>query len=153
MTTPKKPAAQPSSTPPKNRTPKQIVFTLPFPPTVNTYWRVKVVGRGRKAFPQFYISEKGQLYRENVIAAIVDRFGWPKALTCNVKVILLLTMPDNRVRDLDNYPKGILDSLTHANVWKDDSQVKKLWIEHEGVGSPGEVQVTIEEIIDRDSLF
>ena len=32
--------------------------------------------------------------------------------------------PDRKRRDIDNLDKQIFDALTHAQVWKDDSQVK-----------------------------
>ena len=36
--------------------------------------------------------------------------------------------PDRRVRDLDNISKALLDALTHAGVWRDDSQIDDLRI-------------------------
>jgi crossover junction endodeoxyribonuclease RusA len=37
-------------------------------------------------------------------------------------------MPDRRRRDLDNLMKSTLDSITHAGVWEDDSQIDHLSI-------------------------
>jgi crossover junction endodeoxyribonuclease RusA len=37
--------------------------------------------------------------------------------------------PDRRRRDLDNVLKSTLDSLTHAGVWDDDSQIDQLSVE------------------------
>jgi crossover junction endodeoxyribonuclease RusA len=36
--------------------------------------------------------------------------------------------PDNRKRDLDNLQKSLLDSITCAGVWQDDSQIMHLSI-------------------------
>lgn len=36
--------------------------------------------------------------------------------------------PD-RIRDLDNYNKALFDALTHAGVWEDDRQVKRMLVE------------------------
>ena len=62
-------------------------------------------------------------------------------------------MPDRRKRDLDNLHKGILDGLTHAGVWKDDSQIDDLRIYRCRAATgelviekPGRVVVTIEAI-------
>jgi len=51
--------------------------------------------------------------------------------------------PDRRKRDLDNIPKSILDALTHANVWGDDSQVDDLRITRGHVVKQGAVAITI----------
>lgn len=39
-------------------------------------------------------------------------------------VMLEYLPPDRRRRDIDNGCKAVFDALTHAGVWKDDSQVK-----------------------------
>jgi Holliday junction resolvase RusA-like endonuclease len=44
------------------------------------------------------------------------------------RVVVEVYVPDRRKRDLDNLHKGILDSLTHAGVWGDDSQIDDLRI-------------------------
>ncbi len=47
-----------------------------------------------------------------------------------VAVAVTLHAPDNRRRDLDNFGgKALLDALTHAGVWLDDSQVRRLSME------------------------
>ena len=80
-------------------------FVLPWPPTVNTYWR----RRGS----QYYISDKGQKYRKDVQQIIrqlrLDIFT--KSLLRNTMIAEPL---DSRRRDLDNTQKAVLDSLTHA---------------------------------------
>ncbi len=60
---------------------------------------------------------------------------------------LVLCPPDNRSRDLDNYLKAIFDSLTHAGVWEDDSQVKKMAVEWGGTVKPGRAIITITPLI------
>lgn len=51
--------------------------------------------------------------------------------------------PDNRIRDLDNYNKALFDALTHAGVWEDDSQVKRMLVEWGPVIPKGKVEITI----------
>jgi Holliday junction resolvase RusA-like endonuclease len=31
--------------------------------------------------------------------------------------------------DIDNYNKALFDALTHAGIWEDDSQVKRMLVE------------------------
>jgi crossover junction endodeoxyribonuclease RusA len=44
-------------------------------------------------------------------------------------VEILLFPPDARRRDIDNYNKALFDALTHAGIWEDDSQVKRMLVE------------------------
>ncbi|MCV5079210.1 RusA family crossover junction endodeoxyribonuclease, partial [Escherichia coli] len=50
----------------------------------------------------------------------------PKPTSAPASVEIVLFPPDNRIRDLDNYNKALFDALTHAGVWEDDSQVKRM---------------------------
>jgi crossover junction endodeoxyribonuclease RusA len=61
-------------------------------------------------------------------------------------VTLTAFPPDKRRRDLDNLPKVVLDSLTKAGVWKDDSQIQRLTIQWGGMCPGGDLEVEIEEI-------
>ncbi|EOC3440315.1 RusA family crossover junction endodeoxyribonuclease, partial [Escherichia coli] len=53
----------------------------------------------------------------------------PKPTSAPASVEIVLFPPDNRIRDLDNYNKALFDALTHAGVWEDDSQVKRMLVE------------------------
>lgn len=98
-----------------------IQFTLPFPPSMNHYWRAF---KGRKI-----ISESGRRYRTEGLAifdALRANAGRIEALAGPVEMVLELYPPDKRRRDCDNHIKAIGDLLTHAGIWGDDSQVKRL---------------------------
>lgn len=110
-----------------------INLTLPFPPTVNTYYRN--VGGVMK------ISEKGRAYRKAVADQVLIQRG-SKGLTERLCVAITAHVPDNRKRDLDNLFKAILDSLTHAGVWADDSQIDELSIVRAPIGGMVIVRVT-----------
>lgn len=113
-------------------------LTLPFPPSVNTYWR-----NTRKGV---LISASGRCFRSNAIAAVYQQLKRrPKPITVNVAVTVMLYPPDKRLRDLDNYLKAALDSLTHAGVWMDDKQIKRLIVEWGPVTKGGKSEVTISE--------
>lgn len=96
---------------------------LPFPPSVNTYWRHPTTGRlaGRHL-----ISQKGRAYRAE-ISKLLSCLSFKK-FTGPVSVDILVSMPDKRRRDIDNLLKSCLDSLTYAGVWDDDDQVNALSI-------------------------
>jgi crossover junction endodeoxyribonuclease RusA len=111
-----------------------IELKLPWPPTVNTYWR-NVNGR-------VLISAKGREYRQAVASQVLIQRG-AKHFDYALQVTIEAFRPDRRRRDLDNLLKAILDSLTHAGVMEDDCLIVDLriyWAEEIG----GYVKVTIE---------
>lgn len=67
-------------------------------------------------------------------------------LSCRIGVSIVLHYPDNRRRDLDNSLKGLFDAMTHAGVWKDDSQIDCINVIRSSVAKPGYVSVRIKEI-------
>lgn len=111
-------------------------LTLPFPPSVNTYWR-----NTRKGV---LISASGRSFRSNALADIMEQLRRvPEPITVNVAVSVILYPPDRRPRDLDNYLKAAFDSLTHAGVWVDDKQVKRLFVEWGPLAKRGKTEITI----------
>ena len=115
---------------------EMIEITLPWPPSVNTYWR-NFDGR-------MIISARGREYRETVgdqmtLQTMVKHF---KGL---LRVEIEAFRPDKRRRDLDNLLKATLDGLAHAGVYEDDSQIVDLrifWAKDIG----GMLKIKIEEI-------
>ena len=126
-----------------------MMITLPFPPSVNSYWRHVMVGK----HPRTLISEKGRIYRKNVIdeclvANVNNNLSGP--LVCTLE----LYPPCNRRRDCDNHAKAVLDAMTHAKVYADDSQIIDLRIRMLPKQPPGKVVVTLREIseFEREGL-
>jgi crossover junction endodeoxyribonuclease RusA len=116
-------------------------LVLPFPPSVNTYYRAPNKGslKGR-----FLISEMGRKYRKAVYSAVLWAYGGlPRPITIDVEVKITLYPPSHHRRDLDNYNKALFDALTHSRVWEDDQQVKRMLIEWGPVVKQGEVEITI----------
>lgn len=116
------------------------VLFLPFPPSVNTYWRhVLMAPKGARptsAHIRVITSEKGREYRNAVLEAVAAQTGGKHhKLTGSVAVHLFACAPDKRKRDLDNYFKAVLDACTHAYVWNDDSQIKRLGMEWCGLAA------------------
>ncbi|EAZ4766586.1 RusA family crossover junction endodeoxyribonuclease [Salmonella enterica] len=116
-------------------------LTLPFPPSVNTYWRAPNKGslKGRHM-----VSASGRKYQSEACVAVIEQLRrLPKPSTAPAAVEIILYPPDKRIRDLDNYNKALFDALTHAGVWEDDSQVKRMLVEWGSVFPKGKVEITI----------
>lgn len=116
-------------------------LTLPFPPSVNRYWRAPNSGplKGRHL-----ISADGRKYQSAACAAIIEQLRrLPKPSTEPAAVEILLFPPDARRRDIDNYNKALFDALTHAGVWEDDSQVKRMLVEWGPIVKGGRVEISI----------
>lgn len=117
-------------------------LVLPYPPSANRYYRSMM--RGPLA-GRVLISEDGRKYRKAVQdAVLVQKHG--EALQGPLALYLAICPPDHRRRDLDNTLKPLLDALTHACVWADDSQVKKLRLEWDEVEHKGKVFALIERL-------
>lgn len=113
-----------------------VTVRLPWPPSVNHYWRTAVIcGRA-----QTYMSAEGKAYRQFVAAAWL---AIRKTFTGRLAVRIDAVMPDNRNRDLDNLCKAVLDALQHVGAFADDSQVKLLIVETDRTEKPGWLDVTI----------
>ena len=103
----------------------QITITLPFPPSVNGYWRATVDRRGR---PRNILSKRGREYRTDATIAVAESGHLGEGVDGRLEVTLELYPPDKHKRDVDNYCKGVLDAMTHAGVWLDDEQVDILHV-------------------------
>ena len=114
-----------------------MVVKLPWPPSVNGYWRTF---RNRQI-----LSKKAREYRDKVIGhlAIKKKLG-PLAAR------IWLQPPDKRRRDVDNFSKPILDALTHAGAWEDDSQIMHLDVVMCEPVKGGGVTVQVDELTADD---
>ena len=113
-----------------------IELTLPWPPSVNRYWRA-VKGR-------VIISAEGRAYRKAVADQVLIQCC-AKHYAAKMKVEIEAWRPDNRRRDLDNLLKAALDACTHAGVWEDDANIVDLriyWAKKKG----GFLRVQVEKI-------
>ena len=110
-------------------------FELPYPPSINHYYR-------RVGF-RTLISREGRCYRREVVARLAARRVNP--LRGRLSVVVHVFPPDRRKRDLDNALKCLLDSLQHAGVFVDDSQIDDLRIRRGPVVPAGKVLVFITE--------
>lgn len=119
----------------------RIVLDLPWPPSVNHYYMRTKFGMAIGARGKAFRLEAIYLCNREVLKA--ERFGAGQRLHVSVAAFA----PDRRKRDLDNLNKCLLDALTHAGVYVDDSQIDHLELIRKQVqNKAGRVIVTIEEI-------
>lgn len=68
-------------------------LTLPFPPSVNTYYRAPNKGSLKG---KLLISERGRKYRKAVYSSVLWAYGGlPRAINIDVEVKIILYPPDN----------------------------------------------------------
>ena len=115
-----------------------MIATLPWPPSVNRYWRH--VGR------RVLISREGRAFRRNVCALLGGGGARKPPVSGRIALAMDAFPPDRRRRDLDNLPKAVQDSLAHAGVYEDDSQIDLLIVRRCQVVRGGKLEVRIHDI-------
>lgn len=121
---------------------KNNTLILPWPPSVNHYW----LARGKIRF----LSPAAKKFRYDVAAlchmfSLVNNTKYP--LLGRLSVHINVFPPDRRIRDIDNLLKSALDSLTHAGVYLDDSQIDKIAIVRREIDKPaGRIEIIVTEI-------
>lgn len=112
-------------------------FILPWPPSVNGYWRTF---RNRQI-----ISKRGRSYRLSVLSACKELNISNELINQRLSVSLTLNPPTLRRYDVDNFNKALFDGLTSAGFWVDDEQIDRLLVK-KGAKTPGgnvKVSVTV----------
>lgn len=94
-----------------------IHVVLDWPPTGNHCY---TVARGRKI-----LATKGRRYRDATIARIIEQ-AQGQSVQGRLRVIILVSPPDRRARDLDNLIKLPLDCLQKAGVIVNDAHIDDL---------------------------
>jgi crossover junction endodeoxyribonuclease RusA len=109
---------------------EHVRFMLPMPPSTNVYWRH---WRGHTV-----ISKDGRAYQHAVAKVIgkAETFGSQR-----LRMMVILHAPDKKRRDLDNLGKSLMDSLTYAGLYADDSQIDDLRFVRGENRKPGRIVV------------
>lgn len=115
-----------------------VVLYLPWPPTINSYYKVTQSG-------QRYLDKKVRVFRDHVLSCLEEQCPNLPKLEEPVFMEVYLFPPDRRKRDLDNYMKGLLDALTQAGLWIDDSLVDQLHIYRGEVIRDGSVRIELSD--------
>lgn len=108
-------------------------YSLPWPPSVNHYWRM--VGR------MMIISKEGREYRQTVNRILRNSRTQP--MVGRLSATIFAFPPDARRRDLDNLLKSLLDAMQHGRAYADDGQIDCLMIERFEPTPGGKVEVEI----------
>lgn len=120
---------------------KPIVLTLPYPPSVNKYWR--------RVGNRTVLSRPARNFRVCVKDAwLVQKwvYGLRTLGPVAVQVKMIVEPPDKRKRDLDNVLKAVLDAIEAAGIIDDDAQVRRLIVEFTEPTGNGAIHVTITPI-------
>jgi len=89
---------------------KRLRVKLPWPPSVNHYWKA----RGSRRF----ISPQARAWLDEAVLLLrASRVRFSGAVVIRMR----LSPPDRRRRDGDNLEKAVMDALVKAGVIKDDS--------------------------------
>ena len=118
---------------------KRVGMQLPFPPSVNNYWRKSQRG--------MYLTKRATDFKLMTIEVVGHRTE-PIFEDEDLRIEMYLCPPDARIRDLDNFAgKAIFDALMGAKVFRDDSQIRQIesaFIEPNGV--KGYCDIVLEEL-------
>jgi len=115
-------------------------YQLPFPPSANHYWR--------KWRNRMVISRAGREYRRAICGLLAPGGGngiRKPPLGGRIALAMDAFPPDRRRRDLDNLLKCTQDSLAHAGVYGDDSQIDLLVVARREPVKGGNVAIRIDE--------
>jgi crossover junction endodeoxyribonuclease RusA len=121
-----------------------IIARLPYPPSVNHYWKLSVMKSrtGKRHVPVVRVGEDGLRYAASV-RTVLDGV---QTLSGPLAVRIVANPPDRRTRDVDNVLKCLLDSLTKAGIWQDDSQIELLVVQRGELQPGGSIEMCVDEI-------
>ena len=117
---------------------KTVEFDLPWPPTLNTYYRRHTIGR--KIFTS--LSKGARIYKKQV-EYIVVKECLKLGIDQPFEIEFYAFPPDNRKRDVDNLLKAPMDAMESAGVFKNDSLCWSLKIKKYNYVKAGLLKVVI----------
>ena len=120
-------------------------LTLPWPPSVNHYWRIAPQGG-------LYIDAAGLRFRRATSERVAELRALRRLPALPVQgrlgVVIDASAPAGRSNrfDLDNLVKATQDALVHASLIEDDSQIDDLRVLRDEPVKDGRILITITEI-------
>lgn len=127
-------------------------LVLPWPPSINHYKEPAKRGKATR----LRLSPKARDYRYLALQYIGKQWtcGYNArhlpTLECPVAVVATY-IPLREISDIDNFAKGPLDALRHANIYRDDSQIKRKISVLAPPSKPGCVELLIVPLLTGDS--
>lgn len=116
---------------------KEYSFTLPHPPSINSYW---ISGRGGHKF----LSKRAQQFRKDVDAELIKIGLKDLKLKDRLFYYCEYYAPDKRKRDIDNFcTKAVLDALKASGLYEDDSQVDEIHYKRCEIVKNGKLEIKI----------
>lgn len=112
-----------------------IQIVLPWPPSINNYWRSY---RGRVV-----ISAKGRAWLKEAEIALLEQRIPRDRISHKLSVSIDQFPPDRRRRDIDNPYKVAGDLLVKAGVIEDDSLIYSLSMQRFDPEPPGKFVIRI----------
>jgi len=112
-------------------------LSIPFPPSVNTYWGFKGSQR--------FLTSKAKVFKTAVKTAFL-REGHEGFENKRLEVTIDLYPPDRRVRYIYNVVKSTLDALCQCGVFVDDGQIDVLHVSRKNVVKWGLAVVSLRVI-------
>ena len=100
-----------------------IRLVLPWPVSINAYWKSRVIKIKGAAMSSTYVSAAGVRFQKNVLGAVIEQLGQHSPLHGRLCVTMRFYQPTARKCDISNYVKTTEDALTKARVWVDDEQI------------------------------
>lgn len=131
----------------------QLKLILPFPPSVNNYKRLGRIAKTKsgKVYQQRVNSDETRTFYFQVYQIIKKlklRNEIPTFLNSEIKLAIhaVFHPPHSRSYDVDNRAKCLLDSLMHAHIIIDDSQIYRLLLEKGEFYEGGKTEISISPI-------
>lgn len=116
-----------------------LYLALPFPPSVNAMYIP--IGRGRQI-----LSKRAVEYLD-LFKRLLDEQGHPGTCPGFLEARIWICPPDRRRRDVDNILKALFDAMEAAEVYENDSQIKRVEVVMDHWPFPdGAVVVRLDEV-------
>jgi crossover junction endodeoxyribonuclease RusA len=121
---------------------EKMSVTLPYPHyiSVNECWK-----KNRK---RVYLNALVKVYRHEVHYLCFNKKKFGKD---EVKIIIKMYPPDNRIRNIDNILKVVFDALEHAGVVDNDNQFTRMYLARQPKVKDGKLEITIKPLHNKKS--